>query len=83
MSISERIADAVMIHRSIDATFKGVEGLPVPNTVYVGGAEYHEIIRDRLASWPDESGVQKICHLTIIRVRLESYLQVAYVEGAE
>lgn len=96
-SINERISEAIGVYqRTILAGVPGSRDvrdpaplqsdtydLPKTNTVYVGEAEYHEIVRDRLASWPDGNGVQKIWHLTIIRVRLETYLQVAYVEGVE
>ena len=54
-----------------------------PNTIYLGQAEYHEVIRDRLATMPDKAGEQMVCGLRIVRVHLENYLQVAYVEGVQ
>lgn len=56
---------------------------PYPNTIYLGMAEYHEVVRERLATTPNSEGAQYVGALLIVRVHRDYYLQVAYVEGVK
>lgn len=71
----ERIAEA----RTVVSSF---ESVPV-NIVYLGEREYAEVLRDAKAMEPKVLKVSNINGLRIVRVRLGSWLQVAYTEGAK
>lgn len=93
MKIAERLATAIHTWQALylkaqassvcDSKPGDTFDIAHPNVTYLGQVEYHDVIRERVAQMPDRDGTQRVMGMTIIRVHLESYLQVAYVEGVK
>lgn len=91
--LSQRVAEAIRAHRTVvlaePVYLGGVSAvsptfeLPAANLLYVGRAEYHELVRDRLHTWPDMQGNVTFMNLRVVRVDLENWLQVARMEGVK
>lgn len=93
MYIAQRVAEAIRAHRTVVLVEPASIGkpsamtqtfeLPTANLLYVGHAEYQELVRDRLHTWPDLQGNVTFMNLRVVRVDLESWLQVTRLDGVQ
>jgi hypothetical protein len=67
-TLAERVAAAILAYNKTVSVMS-------PNTVYMGHAEYYAAVRDNR----EVGQLQQFMDLTIVRVELSNYLQVARV----